>query len=164
MISAQQIGKNIYNKAVSHLGEKEIPAGSNNGPQVNRYLAFCGLDPGNPWCACFASFVTYYTLLQMGLSSLPCLKTASSHEAVNWGMEHKTIQTRDSCVTGDWLIERGGNGDPADDGFSYHHTVILDYVDANGTCFWVGGNTSNSVAAGTCNIDDCCILRPYVVF
>jgi len=47
-IATQELNKKV----------KEIPDGSNWGPDVRKYLEFCGIGP-NPWCACFASWVVY---------------------------------------------------------------------------------------------------------
>jgi hypothetical protein len=39
--------------ALSQLGVKEKPLGSNAGPEVEAYLASIGLGKGYPWCAAF---------------------------------------------------------------------------------------------------------------
>ena len=163
MFTAKQIGANILAKIQSHAGQHEEPMGSNSGPNVNNKLAYVGLAPGDPWCAAEASYDTGHVLEEMGLSHLTHLATGSSHEAVNWALRHGTKRDATTCVSGDWLIEAGGDGEPASDGKSYHHTTILDYVDADGTCHWIGGNTGDRVATGTCRIEDCFLLRAYVL-
>ncbi len=42
--------------AASQVGVEEEPRGSNRGPQVEAYLASCGLEPGNPWCDAFVKW------------------------------------------------------------------------------------------------------------
>lgn len=39
--------------AISYIGNKEEPAGSNAGPFVEACLKTVGLGKGNPWCAAF---------------------------------------------------------------------------------------------------------------
>ena len=164
----QRVNANIIAKAKSHLGESEIldvnGNGINSGPEVDKYLAFVGLGPGYAWCAAFASYVLHWTLLQAG--ALPVesvLSTASSHVAVNYGLAHNTHQTAQTAIPGDWLIERGGDGEQAKDGFSYHHTTMLVSINSSGICKWIAGNTGDKVAYGSCRISDCFILRPYVI-
>lgn len=45
----------IIAEARKHLGEHEIPPGSNRGPQVDQWLDRVHCPRGNPWCAAYAS-------------------------------------------------------------------------------------------------------------
>jgi hypothetical protein len=38
-------------------GIKEVPMGSNRSPDIDFWLKRCGVEPGNPWCAAFVSYV-----------------------------------------------------------------------------------------------------------
>jgi hypothetical protein len=165
MFTAGQIGNNIVAKVKSHLGEAEQPVNSHSNwsDRIKIYLAYVALNSPAAWCAAFASWVTGMVLLEMGLQHLVQLRTASSHEAVNFALRHGTKRDVQSAVAGDWLIEAGGDGEAADDGISYHHTTIYMYSDVNGDCHWIGGNTGDAIAYGSCAQEDCFILRPYVL-
>jgi len=43
-------------KAITQIGVKETPAGSNRGPEVEKYLAAAGLGGGYPWCQAFVNW------------------------------------------------------------------------------------------------------------
>jgi hypothetical protein len=48
----------IVQVAESQVGQIEQPVGSNNGPAITMYrTAVAGAEPGEPWCAQFASWV-----------------------------------------------------------------------------------------------------------
>jgi len=51
----------------SYLGAKEDNA-SNRGPLIDLFFNGCGVEPGNPYCACFAN----YGLLSIGLEGPSC--------------------------------------------------------------------------------------------
>ena len=161
------IGKNIVSKAISHIDEAECPSGSNSGPEINRYLEYAGVDTHLPasekaWCASFASYIIGMTLLQMGLKALPHPNTASSHEMVNWGIRHGTIieDTKDA-QPGDAVVLEGGEGEEAQDGKSYHHTLILESVGADGL-HCISGNDEDRVRRSVRPFAGSTILRPYV--
>jgi len=48
-----KIGLAALATAVTQLGVKENPPGSNSGPTVNEYLKSTDLSPGYPWCQAF---------------------------------------------------------------------------------------------------------------
>lgn len=161
IFTAQEIGARILAKVLSHLGEREA-TGKNDGPYAKRYLAYVGITWADSWCAAFASACTGWMLDQMGLQSMVRLKTASSHMAVDWALQHHTLQTAQTAVPGDWVILKGGSGDPAQNGVSYHHTAVLEWIEGE-LCAWVGGNTSNAVARGKSHLSDVTLLRPYIL-
>lgn len=49
------------------LKVREEPKGSNRGPWVDIYLRAAGVDPGNPWCAAFVT----YLLQRVGQEQFP---------------------------------------------------------------------------------------------
>ncbi|MDD5692870.1 MAG: CHAP domain-containing protein [Patescibacteria group bacterium] len=65
-------GEALKNKAVSQIGTKEDPSGSNCGAKVKQYEAAGGLSCGQPWCAAFASWV--YTNTNFKIQNKPALK------------------------------------------------------------------------------------------
>jgi cell wall-associated NlpC family hydrolase len=77
--------------AEKEKGAKEWPAGSNSGPEVNRYLKATGLGPGYPWCA---AFVTWCLKKAGYKGSLP-QNTAYVPSWVNWAKaKGKTVKPR----------------------------------------------------------------------
>ena len=171
MITEKQVSHNILAKVLSHLGESEKPHNSNSGPQVNTYLEYAGVDTSAPanqkeWCASFASYVVGMTLLQMGLPQVQHPVTPSSHEMVNWGIEHDTIITDvGDALPGDIVVLIGGNGEAATNGISYHHTTLLEWTQGS-RVGWIGGNTAfedtgGAVARGESDFSDVTIFRPY---
>lgn len=55
--------------AGSFLGVKEVPPGSNRGPQVNQFLASVGLSGGYPWCAAFVYFCIQSAASKLSLAN-----------------------------------------------------------------------------------------------
>ncbi len=166
---AQQIGQRILDKIISHLGQHEEPMGSNSGPDVDPKLLYVGVDLSLPadekqWCAGEDSFDIGHVLDDLGLSSLPHARTASSHEMVNFGIQHGTLQTPHSAVPGDTAVLKGGTGEAAKNGLSYHHTTVLERVDLEaGVAHLVSGNCHDSVARSVEPLSCLTLLRPYVL-
>lgn len=50
---ARTIREAALRRALSYVGVKESPPGSNSGYMVDRWLASTHLPPGNPWCMAF---------------------------------------------------------------------------------------------------------------
>jgi hypothetical protein len=150
-----QIGANIVAKANSHLGEHEIPDGSNAGPQVNTFLSYVGLDPGAPWCAAFACYVVGMTLAEMNLN-LDHPQTGSSGAISSWGRVH-------GCVVGEDDIQPGDLGELIDPDSStgFEHTVIASHKLDDNTWATIEGNYSNQVMAHVRDVGDCVWVRPY---
>lgn len=64
--------------AVSQIGVMEQPAGSNRGPEVDRYLKATGLDPiqgSFPWCAAFVFWCFNEAAKTLGRQN-PVMRTA----------------------------------------------------------------------------------------
>jgi len=57
----------VLEVAAREIGVREV--GRNRGERVETYLACVGLEPGNPWCAAFVSWV--YLMASRELA-LPC--------------------------------------------------------------------------------------------
>lgn len=147
------LGQNIAAKALSHVGEHEYPMGSNSGPEVDEYLAYVGLPPGNPWCAAFACAVVYRTLIGMGIYTNYHPKTGSTHELLEWGEDNGTVVS---------------TPEPGDFGcmiFSplHGHTVICVGVPPNENVATVEGNHGDAVVNNVRRIKSCRWIRPYKV-
>lgn len=50
------LNEKVLEIALSQVGKEENPRGSNQGTEVNAYLASVHLPPGNAWCAAFVSW------------------------------------------------------------------------------------------------------------
>ena len=62
--------------AETQVGIREIPPGSNRGPDVEKYLKSTGSSPGNPWCASFVYWCFNEASKTAGIVN-PLLKTGS---------------------------------------------------------------------------------------
>jgi hypothetical protein len=61
--------------AMSQLGQREMPKGSNCGPMVNKYLAAVGLKPGYAWCQAFVNYCYEVAAKKLGIPE-PVINTA----------------------------------------------------------------------------------------
>jgi hypothetical protein len=147
------LGQNIAAKALSHVGEKEQPDGSNTGPEVDGYLAYVGLPPGNPWCCAFACSMVYRTLVEMGIYTDYHPKTGSTHALLQWGEDNgcmvSTPQEGDlGCIIYDAV---------------HGHTVVCVGPAPNDNVPTVEGNFDNAVVNNHRRIASCRWVRPYKV-
>lgn len=55
--------------AGSFLGVKEVPPGSNRGPEVTKFLNSIGLSGGYPWCAAFVWFCIQSAASKLSLAN-----------------------------------------------------------------------------------------------
>ena len=119
---------------------KETPDGSNWGPDVKKYLQFCGIGP-NPWCLAFCQWVT-----NTALGFLPW-KTKGAHVATFYnsckklGMAH-SVSSGYKPKPGDlYIIVHNDNTG---------HVGIIARVGVGSTQLNViEGNSSNRVALRT---------------
>lgn len=153
IVHLYEIGQNIANKAASHVGEHEQPMGSNTGPEVDAYLAYVGLSPGQPWCAAFACSMVYRTLVGMDLTTYYHPKTGSTHEVLYWGQANGTVMLESAPAPGDLgcLIYDASHG----------HTVICVGQQIDGIVPTVEGNFNNAVERNTRRIASMTWIRPY---
>lgn len=71
--------------ATSQVGVREVPLGSNRGPEIDKYLGRCGLDPAKgsyAWCAAFSYWCFDEAAKRLGQPN-PLPKTAGVHAM--WG-------------------------------------------------------------------------------
>ncbi len=60
-----------FAEAALAAGVREVPPGSNRGPEVDAYLRAAGLDPARgsyPWCAAFVTWCVQQAALSTGLA------------------------------------------------------------------------------------------------
>lgn len=61
--------------AITQIGVREQPPGSNRGPEVNGYLRSVGSPPGHAWCAAFVYWCYEQASIGAGVRN-PCPRTA----------------------------------------------------------------------------------------
>lgn len=105
--------------------------GSNAGPQVKKYLAFCGLPEGNPWCASFISWVVSQAGKKFCIS-------ADTWELESYAIAHSILS--DSPERGDIFLQYGTDGRPK-------HTGFVRKIDPLNTNFLltIEGNAGDSI-------------------
>lgn len=154
-MDSEKFGHNLLAKALSHVGEKEEPFGSNTGPQVDQYLANVGLPPGLAWCAAFACTMVKETLEEMNEGSLLHPMTGSSGAIVEWGKAHNAIVSVMGCEEGDLGIVKGVSST------GYVHTVILWHPLAPNLWKTIEGNEGDQVKVHQRLLTTLTIVRPY---
>jgi hypothetical protein len=68
--------------AITQLGVKEIPKGSNAGPEVEIYLKSVGLGKGYAWCMAFVYWVVNQAAIKTAIKN-PLKKTAGVLDQYN---------------------------------------------------------------------------------
>lgn len=77
--------KQLIKVAVSQIGRKEQPLGSNRGPEVDDYIKCAGLNPQSgsyAWCMCFVYWCFAEAAVKTGKNN-PCIKTAGVRDHWN---------------------------------------------------------------------------------
>jgi hypothetical protein len=115
--------------AVSQLGVKEIPKGSNAGPEVEIYLRSVGLGKGYAWCMAFVYWCVGQSATKTAIKN-PLKKTAGVLDQYNSSLQLlvKTPQP------GDIFIMDYGKGTG--------HTGIVEKV-VGTTLYTIEGNTND---------------------
>lgn len=115
-----------YHCDVLHV--REEPESSNRGPWVDRYLAAAGVEPGNPWCAAFVTFLAGVA----GYDDLPSHPAAVASWA-HWARD--TRRRRDVPRRGDlfYILHPSGTG---------HMGIVLSPPDGAGQIRTIEGNTN----------------------
>lgn len=131
---------NIVLKAIAHIGNREIGT-TNEGPEVNQYLAYVNLPPGLSWCMSFDCYIVGRTAEGMGLSfsDTTLIKTGSCSAQAAHAMAHGSLILDGNISPGDLVVVYEG-GD-------YHHTgIVVIAPDANGVFHTVEGNSNETGA------------------
>lgn len=108
-------------------GENKETQGSNHGPLVDKYLAYVGLGPGQPWCAAFVA----WCIDQAGGN---CPKTGDTWALEDWGRKEGIWNPKTLPEVGDIFLLYGKNNRPTHTGFVTK--VCAGYVET------IEGNTS----------------------
>lgn len=100
--------------AVTQIGQKEDPIGSNKGIMVNEYLKSVGLNPGYAWCMAFVYWCYAKAALAMHIPN-PVHHTAAVLDCwTKTAVNIKVLATQaksnpQSIVTGDQIVFKHSN-------------------------------------------------------
>jgi peptidoglycan hydrolase-like protein with peptidoglycan-binding domain len=138
----------VIDQAISFVGTKEEPAGSNRGPLIDALNKAAGIPLGSPWCAAFATGMWHYC------EQNPFEKSIGSAVGVqSWGKKKGCIvPNTGTALPGDiFVIVRG-------DGHGHVGLVVADLGDKVCT---VEGNSGNAVKKlFRKKADLACFVRP----
>jgi CHAP domain-containing protein len=126
-------GSAVLAAAQSQVGVTEQPPGSNDGPQLAVYRqAVAGAQPGEPWCAYFASWAAAQAGEPLGSQGQGL---GSVSEITQWASDNGRLLPASATPTpGDLIL------------FGNEHVGIVESVNADGSLTTVEGNYANSVS------------------
>lgn len=123
--------------AQSQVGVMERPVGSNQGPEVNAYLASTSVGPGNFWCAAFVYFCFNEAAKKLQIAN-PLVKTAGCLD--HWNRtKAKKIKAADA--RNDPSLLKPGHIFIIDHGGGHGHTGIIKRVEG-GRLITIEGNSN----------------------
>jgi len=140
MDDIKKISDKAVEIAVSQLGQKEEPIGSNSGPVVDEYLKSVGLEPGYAWCQAFVYWCYAQAATALGVPN-PVVHTVGvldcwNRTAVNIKIHSSEAQGKPSLINvGDQIIFKHSNGTG--------HTGIVEKVIGQ-DIHTIEGNTNNN--------------------
>jgi CHAP domain len=97
------IGNAALKIAQTQLGVSEMPVGSNDGPEVRKYLQSVGLGAGFAWCMAFVYWCVENAAKKNDLKN-PLIKTGSVLKQYNETNCHKLPKTSRVIKPGDVFI------------------------------------------------------------
>lgn len=116
--------------ALTQVGVKEVPLGSNKGPEVEKYLKSIGLGGGYPWCMAFVYWCVNEASKSQGVAN-PLHKTGG----VLLQLQKSKHLESATPVPGSIFIMDFGNGTG--------HTGFVERVEGN-TLYTIEGNTNGA--------------------
>lgn len=125
-------GEQILAAAESQIGQTEQPPGSNDGPAIAVYRnAVAGAQPGEPWCAYFASWAS----AQAGEPLGPMGQGLGSvSEITDWASSTgRLLPANATPQPGDLIL------------FGTEHVGIVESANPDGSITTVEGNHANAV-------------------
>lgn len=139
VISALELQVANSLKATPPLGVREVPLGSNRGPEVDAYLKFCNVAPPAWWCAAFVSYQIHEAAKTLSMKP-KWPKFAMCVDIFNWGTKHGLVMDT-PLVPSVMLIP----GDPSKGERAYKHTgFVIAYDQQAGIITTVEGNSNNN--------------------
>ena len=126
-------GSRVLAAAQSQLGAAEQPPGSNDGPQIAAYrTAVAGAQPGEPWCAYFASWAAAQAGVPLGAAGQGLGSVA---EITDWAQQTgRYLPPSAPPQPGDLIL------------FGDEHVGIVESVQPDGSLVTVEGNYSDAVS------------------
>jgi hypothetical protein len=148
--------RGIVESAQARIGIKEDgPPYNNRGPEVDAYLAFVGLDPGNPWCLAFAEYCVNLGLAAIGgFDASALLKTGYCPALADHARANGTLMSAEDVAAGRAIVRPGDLAlvwetfaDPAQN--NYHHSGIVEIppLSGRGDFHAIEGNTNTDGAS-----------------
>lgn len=129
----------VLDVARSQVGKMEVPAGSNSGPDVNKYLHGVGLGPGYSWCMAFVSWCFSQASANLAIAN-PVYKTGGVMD--EWGNTKGTKILHDNAIINTSLIVPGQIFIIATGG-GHGHTGLVEKV-TGGLLTTIEGNTNDN--------------------
>ncbi len=120
--------------AAQNVGVREVPLGSNRGPQVEKILRSCGLGPGNPWCLAFCYYCAHTASEALGIPN-PLLRSGYCPYLSAWSKEEGVLFTQPQA--GDVFLLYGRTRGA----YRAHHAGLVAEV-AGGRYGTIEGNTT----------------------
>jgi hypothetical protein len=123
---------NVLAAAETQVGVSEQPPGSNDGPQLAVYRsAVAGAQPGEPWCAYFASWASAQAGTPLGFNGEGLGSVA---QITSWAQQTGRYLPAGSVPQpGDLIL------------FGTEHVGIVESVNPDGSINTVEGNYENAV-------------------
>ena len=129
--------------ATSQIGVREVPLGSNGGPQVDKYLEAVGLDPSEgsfAWCVAFTHFCYLKASQQVGVTN-PHVKTAGVLD--HWNRAKPGSKITSARAVADPGLVRPGALFIIDLGQGLGHSGMV-VETMNGRLITIEGNTNDN--------------------
>ena len=129
-----KLTERIIADAIQTIGVHEIGR-SNSGPEVNQYLKFVGLSPGNPWCCAYVVYRVYKAAHEIGVD-VGFKITGSCQVLYLWAKAKKLVHT--VPVAGDVFLQWHSKLD------RYAHAGFVRSISPTGKSFvTVEGNSND---------------------
>jgi hypothetical protein len=130
--STPSAGAGVLAAAESQVGVTEQPPGSNDGPQLDVYRsAVAGSQPGQPWCADFASWAAAQAGSPLGETGQGLGSVA---EITSWAQSTgRLLPPSATPAPGDLIL------------YGDRHTGVVESVNPDGSLTTVEGNYANAV-------------------
>lgn len=121
--------------AISQIGQKEVPLGSNWGHPVQDYLASVGINFPASWCMAFVYWCfEHVAVMQEGIAN-PLVKTGGVLHAWETADPKEKISATEAPQPGDIFIMNFGHG--------LGHTGIVEAINGH-TINTIEGNTNDT--------------------
>ena len=121
------------------LNVREVPPGSDWGPDVRTYLEYCDVHQAAWWCAAFVSYEIHEASVNSGVkANWPAF--ASCVDIYKWGKRHKLLLVKPNKPS---VMLIPGNRKKHER--RYKHTgIVVDYDPDNDTITTVEGNSNDN--------------------